>query len=234
MQVIFDHTQVEASNITTFFFKPEKPFSYTAGQFIEFRLPHDHPDSRGQHRWFTLSSSPSQDLLSITTKFTPDKGSTFKQALSGLKRGDAVNFSEPLGDFVLPKFMQTPLVFVAGGIGITPIHSMLQWVADSGEERPIKLLYGVKSEDDIAFQDTFDRAKQHATIVVEEPSEAWGGERGRLNAEMILGLEKPSDDTLIYLSGPEAMMETLIEDILKAGINPRQIVRDTFPGYHTL
>lgn len=234
MKVTFDHSQAEAANITTFYFQPEQPVPYTAGQYIELTVPHEYPDERGIKHWFTLSSPPGQDLLAITTKHAAGLSSTFKTALWALTPGTELQMSDPMGDFVLPKLVQTPLVFVAGGIGITPFHSILAWLADTGETRPVKLLYGVRTEDEIIFQSTFDRAKVHATIVVSEPSPAWGGERGNLTAELILGLEKPSDDTLIYLSGPEPMIEVLKKDLIQTGINQRQLVTDFFPGYSNI
>ncbi len=231
MRVVLDHSEAETANIRTFYFRPEKPVYYTAGQFIELTVKHPHPDQRGIKHWFTLSSSPTDTLLSITTKFAGDKSSTFKKTLFKLKPGAELLMSDPMGDFVLPKLIQTPLVFVAGGIGITPFHSILEWLAATGERRPIRLLYGVNNEDEIIFQDTFERASQHATIVVSNPSEAWGGERGRLNANLILGLEQPSEETLVYVSGPEPMVETLEKDLKKAGIKKHQLVLDFFPNY---
>ncbi len=234
MRVIFDHAQPEAAHITTFYFKPEKPIHYTAGQFIELTLAHPKADARGIKRWFTLSSSPSDTLLSITTKLAGENSSSFKKALFSLKPKAELAISAPMGDFVLPKLLQTPLIFVAGGIGITPFHSILSWLADTQETRPIKLLYGVRTEEEIIFQDTFDRANQHATIVVSEPSAAWGGERGKLNAELILGLEKPQKDTLVYLSGPEPMVESLEKNLRTAGLERHQLVLDRFPNYRSI
>lgn len=231
MNITLEHIHKEAEHIWTFYFRPEKPVHYTAGQFIELTLKHDNPDDRGIRHWFTLSSSPTDELLSITTKFAAEGGSTFKKALKSLEPGAQLAISDPMGDFVLPKLIQTPLIFVAGGIGVTPFHSILSWLADTGEQRDIKLLYAVNKEEDIVFQDTFSKAGVHATIVVSEPSPAWGGERGRLNAELILGLEKPSEDTLIYVSGPEPMVEALEKDLANAGIDKRQIVTDAFPNY---
>lgn len=231
MQITFHHVRQDAGQIYSYFFKPERPVAYTAGQFIELTLPHDEPDGRGIRRWFTLSSSPTQELVSITTRVISEKGSSFKQALSSLKPGDAVTISDPMGDFVLPKQVATPLIFVAAGIGITPFLSMLQWLRDTKESRPIKLIQSLSTEDDIAFQDIFDDAKQHATIVVSQPTSAWGGERGHINAEMILGIESPSEDSLVYVSGPEAMVEKLTEELQAAGLRQSQIVGDYFPGY---
>lgn len=231
MTATFDHTVADAPNIETFYFKPERPLSYTAGQFVELSIPHDSPDSRGAKRWFTLSSSPTQDLLAFTTRFAVERGSSYKDALRSLMPGDSVTVGDPMGDFVLPKLIQTPIVFVAGGIGVTPFASMLQWLAATGESRPIKMMLGVNNESEIVFQDVFDSADQHVTVVVDKPSPAWGGERGRINAEMVLGVEQPGDDTLIYISGPEQMVEKLTKDLLAAGVNKHQIVGDYFPGY---
>lgn len=207
---------------------------YTAGQFTELTLTHDNPDDRGIKRWFTISSSPTDEHMSITTKFAGDKSSSFKQALFALEPGTEVELADAMGDFVLPKLVQTPLIFVAGGIGLTPFHSMFEWLIATGEQRDIRFLYAVNSEDDIIFQDTFDKAGIHATIIVGNPSEAWGGLRGRLDAETILGLEKPSDDALVYLSGPEPMIEALEADLQKHGVDKRQLVGDFFPGYQSL
>ncbi len=235
MQVTFDHSEAEAENIRTFYFKPERPVHYTAGQYTELHVPHPHPDKRGDKRWFTLSSSPEDEFLTITTKYAgDDKTSSFKRALFKLKPGTTLEAAEPMGDFVLPKLIQTPLIFVAGGIGVTPFHSILKWLAQTHEERPIKMIYGVRTEDEIVFQDTFRAAGVEPTIVVSEPSEAWGGERGRITAELIMDLEKPSDDTLVYVSGPELMVQALAKDLHKAGLPKNQLVSDEFPNYDAI
>jgi ferredoxin-NADP reductase len=235
MKVVFDHSEAEADNIRTFYFKPERPVRYTAGQYTELHIPHQNPDKRGAKRWFTLSSPPEGEFLTITTKYAgDDKSSSFKKALFKLASGTELHMAEPMGDFVLPKLIQTPLVFVAGGIGITPFHSMLEWLYETMEKRPIKFLYGVRSEDEIVFQDTFDRVRVEPTIVVSQPTDAWGGERGQLSAELILGLEKPSEDTLVYVSGPELMVQALSRNLHKAGLAKNQIVTDEFPNYDAI
>jgi len=230
MKAVFVHSHAEADNIRTFYFKPERPAPYTAGQFAEWTLKHPKPDSRGVKRWFTISSSPNQEFVTITTKFA-DKPSSFKQALGNLKQGDEILMSDPMGDFVLPKLVQTPLVFIAGGIGITPFHSILSWLNDTKETRPITLIYGVNNEDEIIFTETFEKSGIAPKIVVSNPSSAWGGERGPLTAEMILGLAQPSDDALVYVSGPEPLVEKLEKELKSAGLRKDRFVGDFFPNY---
>ena len=234
MKLTFVRSKEEADNIKSFFFEPEQPIQFTAGQFAEWRTKHNNPDKRGQKRWFTISTSPNSNLIGFTTKFSKDKSSTFKKHLLTLRAGDQIDISQPMGDFVLPKLIQTPLVFVAGGIGITPFHSILSWLAETNEKRDIKLIYGVNSEDEIIFQESFDATAIQPTIVVDNPSSAWGGERGSLNAELIMDFAKPSEDTLVYVSGPEPMVKKLEKNLIKAGLNRKQFVGDFFPNYITV
>jgi ferredoxin-NADP reductase len=233
MKATLHHIDELTDNIRTFWWETEQPVQWTAGQYTELTLKHPKPDDRGVKRWFTISASPTEEMMAITTRFTAETGSTFKKTLAAAEPGLEVDLAEPMGDFVLPKLLQTSIIFVAGGIGVTPIRSMVKWMADTGENRPIKFIWGVNREEDIIFTDTWQDAKLDPTIVVGDPSPAWGGERGRLNAEMILGLEKPTEDTLIYLSGPEPMLEALEKDLKKHGVDKRQLVTDFFPGYTT-
>lgn len=231
MRVIFDHTEDIARNITTFWFKPMQPVRYVAGQFIELILPHPSPDKRGIKRWFTLSSSPSEELLSITTKRATENGSTFKQTLFGLKSGETVMMSEPMGDFVLPKDPLQPLVFIAGGIGITPMRSMIKWLHDNQQQRTIHLLYAANNLDEVAFRDLLNTYGTPTEIILSAPPKSWKGQNGRLDASKVLQLTPNVDNKLYYLSGPEPMVETLGKELAAQGVDKRRIIGDYFPNY---
>ena len=234
MKATLTHRQQLSDTIASFTFKPSSEFRFTAGQYINLSLIDHIEDGHPAERWFTISSSPKDDGITITTRVGEASHTAFKRALNKLKTGTEVDISEPMGAFVLPKLLQTPLVFIAGGIGITPYNSMLKWLAQTKEERPIRMLYTVKTEDDIIFQDTFDEAKQHVTMVVDEPSAAWGGVRGPLTAEMILGLEPLDDNTLVYISGPEPYVQHMQMALKNAGVSNQRIVTDEFQGYDQL
>jgi len=223
--------QKENEQVQTFWFKPAQSLRYTAGQFIELYLPHDMPDDRGIKRWFTLSSSPSDELLSITTKYAGPKSSSFKKQLFSLKPGATFQIVEPMGDFVLPKDLSIPLVFVAGGIGVTPFHSMVSYLAASGEQRKIQILLAANQASDILFEKLFRDYGADVTLIVSEPSPGWKGEVGRLTAEKILSLTGAPTHKRIYASGPEPMVETLEKDLLSSGVKRTQLVSDFFPGY---
>jgi ferredoxin-NADP reductase len=229
MRVIFDHTETVAPHTVSFWFKPEHPVRYIAGQYIELTLPHQ-ADKRGQRRWFTLSSSPSEPLLSITTKLS-ELGSSFKRELLGLRSGTMVQMSEPMGDFVLPKDTTLPLVFIAGGIGITPFRSMATWLRATGEQRDINLFYSARHREDLAFYDLFATSHLVFHPILTSPPAEWTGASGRLNVERILAMIPDDDRKLYYLSGPEAMVEQLRDDLIATAIDAQRLVADYFHGY---
>jgi len=231
MQVRLDHTHQENYNVRTFWFKPEHTVRYTAGQFIEMYLPHDNPDERGIKHWFTLSSSPTDKLISITTKYFGDKASSFKKTLFSLKLGSKIKIVEPMGDFVLPKDKTRPLVFVAGGIGLTPYHSIVKWLSDVGEKRQIQVLLAFNEPRDIIFDDLFKNYGAEVKIIVSNPTPDWKGLAGQLSASKIIKLTGGSDGKQIYVSGPEPMVEVLEKDLLEHGIKKSHLVLDFFPNY---
>jgi len=231
MNVTFDHTEDIAENIKTFWFKPEKPIQYVAGQFTEIYLPHPNADNRGQRRWFTVSSSPTDDMVSITTKFTKEHGSSFKQVLAQLQPGTPLKLADPMGDFVLPKDPTIPLVFVAGGIGVTPLHSMVKYLSDTKQQRTIHLIYAVTHLMELAFEPLFKEYCAQLTIVVKEAPASYRGETGSLDADRILNYAPDDGKALYYLSGPEPMVEAFTKGLKQKGVNKHRIVTDYFPGY---
>ncbi|HUP26271.1 MAG TPA: FAD-dependent oxidoreductase [Candidatus Limnocylindrales bacterium] len=230
MHITYEGSELVAPNIQTFFFRAETKPDYVAGQFIEITLPHKHVDQRGQKRWFTLSSSPSEELLAITTKCA-GPSSTFKQTLFGLMPGVSVMISEPMGDFVLPKDNQLPLLFVAGGLGITPVRSMVKWLCDNNDRRDVTIIYRVSNKDDIAFIDLFESYGVKPKTILSQQTSDWPGIKGPLTADTILSLLPNIQEALIYVSGPELMVERLEEELKFKKIRPDKLVLDFFPGY---
>lgn len=230
MIVTLVRSEAVAENIRTFWFRPQKPVKYLAGQYIEMYLPHAGADVRGQKHWFTLSSSPTEKLVSITTKHAVDRVSTFKQQLFLLKTGTSIKISEPMGDFVLPKDASIPLLFVAGGIGITPMRSMVKWLTDCGQHRTINLIYGARSDKELAFMDLFEAYGLKPQILLsDDPSGSKPKEH--ITPEVILDAAKSLHEPLVYISGPEPMTEKLEAGLQAGGFPAARLVLDFFPGY---
>lgn len=230
MRVFFEYSEAVAPDIFTFWFRPEGTFTYLAGQITDVRLPHSNTDERGDTRWFTLSSAPGESLLGITMKF-PEPGSSYKRAIRRLQPGNAAYFSEPIGDFVLPKNPGIPLLFVVGGIGVAGIRSLIRQLIDSGEQRKVQLLYGVRDERELAYLDLFETYDMARTVLVSQPSSTWRGQTGHITSQQILGALAEQPDLLVYLTGPKRMIVQLLHELKQAGVQDYQLVIDYYPGY---
>lgn len=214
----------QSDDVSTFWFTKPEGWTHIAGQFVELTITHDMPDNRGQKRWFTLSSSPTEPLLGITTK-RHESMSTFKQLLFGLAAGEHVTISQPMGDFVLPMHKDTPILFVTAGIGITPIRSMLTYLSDMEQSRTIAILYKARGINDLLFQQamTGSGARLHPYISQQGDT---------LDAQVVLNHAKQFEKPYIYISGPEAFTEQLFHELKEAGASTNRLVTDYFHGYN--
>lgn len=189
----------EAKDTKTFFFEKPSGFSYIAGQYCYFTLPKvNYEDSRGGVRHFTLSSSPTETDIALTTRMRDESG--YKKTLDEFENGSEVAMQGPVGEFVLDKeTTTTPQVMIAGGIGVTPYRSIIRYVADKNLNIPIHLIYANSLPEDIAFKAEFDQiVKEHANIKVsytvsrpEESKVKWDGLTGRIDENMLRKLANP-------------------------------------------
>src|SRR3990170_8502700 len=120
MKLTLQDKKQEAKNVFTLVFAPDGPISWIAGQSIRLELPAGQYDT--EERRFTISSAPHENHIAITTRTTPG---LFKQSLLELKIGDIVEANAIEGTFTW-KESEKPLIFIAGGIGITPFYAMLK------------------------------------------------------------------------------------------------------------
>jgi ferredoxin-NADP reductase len=209
-------------NVWRFRFKPDGPFTWTAGQYVRVELPHDSPDAEGTKRWFTNSAAPYEGIMQMTTRLSD---STFKQALAKLEPGDALQLIEPPeGDFVWQD-SDLPIVFVAGGIGVTPFHSILKQRVHDQQPLNATLVYGSRTPD-VAFKDELaewqaadPRLKIH--YVVGAP----------LTAESLTRLLPDINRSLVYVSGPDPMVQALSKDLMAHGLPEAQLKQDKFLNY---
>ncbi len=216
MKIKFHHREDLTEHISTYSFVKPTSYYYIAGQFIELKLPHQ-ADDRGEKRWFTLSSAPHDEYLSITTKHSLPS-SSFKKTLHDLKSGDLVGISEPMGDFVLPRDTTKPLLFVAGGIGITPFLSILSEVAHQGKTRDITLIYSATNKTEFI----------HRKLLQEQCTANFTTER--ITPDSVRAIASKLSSPTVYMSGPEPMIESLYQS-LKDNFTQSQLLTDYFPNY---
>lgn len=224
----------EAKDIYSYVFGGQKNLSFQAGQYLEWTLPIAKTDSRGNRRYFTISSSPTENNLMFTIK-EPTPRSSFKTGLDHLKPGDKMVAYQLEGSFVLPKNKNQRLAFIAGGIGVTPFRSITKYLIDSNQSRDIVLLYSANNAREFAFTNLFDGAKEagvatHYALSADPPAN-WDGLVGPLDGRMIKKAVTDYKERTFYVSGPYGFVTAAREALLKMGLPESKIITDYFPGY---
>lgn len=226
-----------AKDTYEFVFSHDGRLAFTPGQYLEWTLPHAHADSRGIRRYFTISSSPSENEIRIGVKFyTP--ASSFKTALFAMRKGDTLVASQLAGDFVLPKNPKKKLVFIAGGIGVTPFSSMIESLLKKQERRDIVMLYSNRTIEDVAYIHLLDRAERELGIetlpIISDPTPEQRAKKEfprMIDANLIAAEIPDYQERLFYISGPHAMITAFEDQLKERGIPKRNIKTDFFPGF---
>jgi predicted ferric reductase len=210
--------------------RASRPLHYAPGQF-QFLLPLRSSVSCEEHP-FSIASSPSPDgLISVTIKESGD----FTSTIGRIKPGDSVAVHGPFGRFSHVFHPDVDdLVFVAGGIGITPLMSMLRYMRDRRDPRRVLLVYANRSAADIVFKKELEQIESGgfpalSTVhVLSQPPANWPGRTGRLDTESLRGLCGSFVGRAFFICCPPIMMSELIRGLRNAGVGPERIHADYF------
>jgi ferredoxin-NADP reductase len=229
-----ERVEQSAADTYDFIFRSPRRLAFQAGQYLEWTLGLDHSDSRGNRRYFTLASAPTEQEVRLGVKFYP-KSSAFKQAMAAMAPGDTIHAAQLSGSFTLPADPRAKLAFLAGGVGITPFRSMLQYLIDRNEPRPIVVLYGNDREEDVAYLDVLDQAKRELGVrtvhAIARGAPRRGQYRGFIDARLVREAIPDYRERIFYISGPQAMVKALREMLLAMGVHRSRIKTDFFPGF---
>ncbi len=213
MQIKLKSIKKEAEQIFSLVFDKPEGFNFYPGQYLDVGII------------FSISSSPSEDFLMLTYKTGI---SPFKKRLATLKKGDLISSSHPAGTVVIDD--SSPIVMMAGGIGIAPHRSMIKWAVDQKLDLPITLIYS-NSDSDFIFKKELDfwqkmypKLKIHYIVT---------GKEGRLTEEKLQKLSPVTSNLspIYYLAGPPAMVDDFEDILLSLGIDETSIRTDRFDGY---
>lgn len=215
-------------------FQPARPVRFTAGQYLELTIPHRKADFRGSRRYFSISSAPTLDVPITVAITTPEKSSSFKRALLDLEPGAEVRATSVGGDFALPTVVDTPLLLVAGGIGITPFASQLAHATSTGEQRDVVVVYQTSSTGELPYASLLEASGARVVLFAPQaPSplpKGWthAGE-GRVDGARLLEAVPDAAQRRAYISGPPALVASLRAALRSQGL--RRVRADYFSGY---
>ncbi|MDP5293273.1 FAD-dependent oxidoreductase [Oceanimonas sp. CHS3-5] len=231
--ITLKRTEPVADGTLALYFDKPDGFAFRAGQCVRLVLK-DPPetDDEGNGRMLSLASAPAESELMVATRL---RDTAFKRVLGGLKPGAVLTLKGPYGDFVLPAEGDAPVVFVTGGIGITPVRSMLLQALDEGDNRAITLFYANRSLGDAAFLYELQQAcagrsnYELVTILTQDPG--WQGEKGRLDEAMLRRHVMDLTAPLYYLDGPPGLVSAMKSVLAGAGVPEDRVRTEEFAGY---
>jgi ferredoxin-NADP reductase len=218
-------------NVTSFRFPRPETLSYKPGQFMFVTIKAEGGKELSKH--FSISSSPTEKThLEFTKKLTE---SEFSTALKALKKGDWARIDAPYGKFTF-EGEHEKIGLLAGGIGITPLMSICKYCTDKRLNTKITLLYGNRTENDIAFRRELETMQEQnanlkVVFILNEASNEWKSATGIIDAEMVKKEIPDYKETVFYTCGPPAMVETMGKLVEQLGLPKTQLNREYFAGY---
>ena len=214
-----------APDVYSFIFEKPEDFIWIAGQFIQITFPHDNPDDRGIKRFFSISSAPFEKMVMITSRIEIQNSSSFKKALYDIKPETIVECTDPSGEFIITK-QDKKVILVAGGIGITPIRSIILDLDYNNKLQNIDLLYSNR-DDNLPFKNNLeDKKTKNSTFDIH-----YFINPDRIYEETFNKIYSKLPDCYTFISGPPGMVKNVEELFILKGLSKESIRTDYFPGY---
>lgn len=221
----------ELGDAWTIVLKPDghSGMRFKPGQFTWLSV-RDTPFKKKEHPFSFSSSAENTDTLDLTIKDLGD----FSSTIHSLKPGETAYLDGPHGALTMDRYPDMDgFVFIAGGIGVTPLISMLRTMADRNDQRPVQFFYANRDWNSATFRDELAALEKNLNLelihVLEEPPGNWTGEKGFLSAE-ILGRHLPDtrNELQFFMCGPEPMMDAVEDALQKLRIPARRVRAERF------
>lgn len=223
----------------TMAFRFEKPAGWTfeAGQCVDMTvLDPPETDSEGPTRTFSLASAPHEETLMVATRM---RDTAFKRVLRTMPLGTTVKIEGPSGDLTLQNNAAHTVVFLAGGIGITPFRSILCHAANEMLPHRIFLFYSNRRPEDAPFLDelqALEGKNQNYRLIatmteMEKSQRSWQGEKSLISKELLSRYVKDAPPPIYYIAGPPKMVTGLHAMLTEIGIADDDIRVEEFAGY---
>lgn len=211
--------------------KLDRPLRFQAGQYVNLEVP----QADGHSRAFSLASAPGEsDLVELNVRIVPG-GQVTTWLHGNLRVGDRLKLSGPYGRFFVRKSAAVPLVFMAGGSGLSSPKAMIDDLLAEDCQLPITLVYGQRTRAELYYHDYFeDLARRHPNftyvpVLSHEPEDTgWTGRRGFVHEAAKAHFDNDFRGHKAYLCGPPAMIEACITTLMQGRLFERDIYMEKF------
>jgi predicted ferric reductase len=227
--------RAESPSVSTVVLQPRSrrrrvALQFSPGQFAWLRL-HRSSFVRGEHPFTIASGSHTRGLTEFTIRHVGD----FTSSISKLRPGRTVYVDGPHGSFSVDQIASTGLVLIAGGVGITPMMSMLRTLAHRGDRRPHRLIIAARHVEELLFIDELAELQRDLELavvpVVSQPSPEWSGKRGRINAELLADVlpgQFRRNQLDYFICGSPPMVGGVLEALRDLGVPEPRIHTEQF------
>jgi ferredoxin-NADP reductase len=233
---LVDRQQIAADTMAFWIEPDDGYFEFRAGQHVDVVFAHPRQGSENDNfRTFSLASSPQENrsmMIAMRMRKT-----AFKGALQCAALGTKFVVSRPRGSFTLHKDATRPAVFLAGGIGIAPIRSILQHATEERLEHQLYLFYSNRNADDAAFLEELEnlRTQNHNFIfiptVTGHRTLGWQYEKGHINFEMLKRYLPTLKGPVYYIAGPSGMVTAMTKLLNSSGVSEDNMKTEEFGDY---
>jgi phenol/toluene 2-monooxygenase (NADH) P5/A5 len=209
---------------------PGDGLEFQAGQYLNLHVPGvDEP------RAFSIANSPSEkNLIELNIRHV-EGGQATTYLHQQLKIGDELTFTAPLGRFFVRKSSPEPMIFLAGGSGLSSPKSMVLGLLEEGDEREITLIYGARCKSELYYFDLFTELAEkhdnfHYVVALSEPKEDddWNGACCYVHELAEQHFEKRFVDHKAYLCGPPPMIDGCITALMQGRLFEEHIFMENF------
>lgn len=227
-EVILISKKDEAIDVVSLYFKTVdgEKFDFISGQYVDIKPP----SINGHGKSYTISSTPDDELIRITIK---RKGAV-SSAIIDLNIGDSITFEGPYGNFY-PEDNMHDVVFLAGGIGVTPFISFINSNISAKSDTNITLLYSNKTVQDVTFlNDLSELSKKNENLKVvhfitqEKIDDLWISEFERIDKDNINKYAAPLSDRNYYICGSISFVADTWRMLKSVGVDEESIYTESF------
>lgn len=204
-------------------------FDFQSGQYVQLKIP-----GVDGERAFSLANAPGTEYLELHIRLVPGgKGTTYLH--QNLKVGDTLSVSGPYGRFYVRESSSSPMIFIAGGSGLSSPKSMIEDVLAKGFTQKITLLHGVRQKQDLYYDDLFRQLESQydnftyiPVLSDAQPDDGWDGETGFVHEAAVRRFDGNFRGHKAYLCGPPPMIDAGIRALMKGRLFDRDIHTESF------
>ena len=221
------------STIKSFRLAPEKRIDFIPGQFLQVIFDEANTGNKELNKYLSFSASPTKEYIEVTKRLSD---SPFSQKLKNLKINSEVLLKAPFGQCIF-KDDYKKIGFLIGGIGITPVISIIEYINDKKLNTDVALFYSNKTEDDIAFKQELDywrsinkNIKVYYTVTESAPKDKTYIS-GHIDKKLLLEKAPDLSERMLFIFGPPRMVMAMADLSVELGCKRENLKTEQFIGY---